>query len=68
MKGNLLREKRKGSKPISPPGGTSEMSHSAILLMDTEDHHRGQTAVKLLLTVKVDTSLEWFVDLGCNEL
>lgn len=32
---NSPREKRKGSKPILPPGGTSEMSHSAMLLMDT---------------------------------
>lgn len=42
-----LREKRKGSKPISSPFGTSEISHSATLLMDTTEHHTWQTAVRL---------------------
>lgn len=43
---NSPREKRKGSKPISPPEGTSEMIHCTILLMETAKDHRRQTEVK----------------------
>lgn len=47
------REKRKGSKPISPSSGTSAMSHCAMLLMETEDDHTGETDFKKVIAAVV---------------